>query len=181
MGKFFLVIGGCRSGKSSFAVEQAMKFEERYYLATAQAYDKEMLIRIQRHQNERNQQFITIEEPLKPYLHIPKLDSHGVLVLDCLTLWISNLLMLDLSDHDILKEVDTLINALQSHDITSYIVSNEVGMGIVPENKLSRRFRDLVGWSHQNLCQRASEVYQLSFGIPLPLKTISKEFSHGRY
>lgn len=181
MAKLFLVIGGARSGKTAFAVRQAMNFETRYYLATAQAFDSEMGQRIARHQAERAGQFTTLEEPFIPYEKIPEDTSNAVLIVDCLTLWISNLLMLDYSDERILKEVERLLERISSlKKIAVYLVSNEVGMGIVPENQLSRRFRDLTGFSHQKISQEATEVYQLAFGLPLPLKAISQEFSHDR-
>jgi len=171
------IIGGARSGKSSFAlnlaegarggdaISPAMK---KVYIATAQALDNEMKERIERHKKERSAEWATIEEPLNISEMIKEVHKkYDVILLDCLTLWLSNLM---LNNKDIEKEVDALCKLLPTVDCSLFTVSNEVGMGIVPDNELSRKFRDLAGLLNQKIAGIADEVYLVTAGIPLKIK-----------
>lgn len=169
--KVTFVIGGARSGKSSFALKEASKCSgQKAYIATAQALDDEMKERIERHKRERGDEWNTFEEPLKIAGLIPDLaGKYKVVLLDCLTIWLSNSMM---TDADVKNEIEELINTLRITHYASrlFIVSNEVGMGIVPENKLARQFRDLAGMLNQKVAEIADEVYLVTAGIPIKIK-----------
>jgi len=170
MGAHVLVLGGARSGKTSFAERMAMRAGQKpLYLATAQALDPEMLERVRLHQEQRHRRFSTLEEPiaLSTALRAAAKD-HDVILVDCLTLWITNLLG---AGRDVAQAVDELIAALGATDGARVIlVSNEVGLGIVPENAMARMFRDLAGAAHQRLAEICSEVHLVVAGLPLTLK-----------
>jgi adenosylcobinamide kinase / adenosylcobinamide-phosphate guanylyltransferase len=162
-----LVGGGGRSGKSRYALELARQRGTRLaFLATAQALDGEMTDRIRQHRLERGEGFLTWEEPfeLAGAIEFANGKSDAVVV-DCLTLWVSNLM---LSEREI--PTDELIAAARRFAGTVIFVSNEVGCGIVPENALARRFRDLAGGLNQRVAAAADEVYWMAFGIPLKVK-----------
>jgi adenosylcobinamide kinase/adenosylcobinamide-phosphate guanylyltransferase len=164
------VVGGAKSGKSTFTIKKSSKIPgKKAYIATAEALDEEMRQRIENHKRQRGDEWITYEEPLKiANLIEEKKDSYAVLLIDCLTLWLSNVIHADLS---IETETEHLISSLITpHSSLMYIVSNEVGMGIVPDNKLSRRFRDMAGILNQKVAQAADEVYFMVSGIPLKVK-----------
>jgi len=170
-GRIIFVIGGARSGKSGFALRKASDTPgKKAYIATAQALDREMEERITRHRGERSGEWETFEEPI----HIPALiqeitSTHDVILLDCLTLWISNLLLA--ADELLEKYCDEFITMLDGlHRASLCIVANEVGMGIVPDNVLSRQFRDSAGHLNQRVARIASEVYLVAAGIPLKIK-----------
>ena len=154
-----LILGGARSGKTSFAERMAMRAGQKpLYLATAQALDPEMLERVRLHQEQRHRRFSTLEEPiaLSTALRAAAKD-HDVILVDCLTLWITNLLG---AGRDVAQAVEELIAALGATDGARVIlVSNEVGLGIVPENAMARMFRDLAGAAHQRLAEICSEVH----------------------
>ena len=161
------VTGGARSGKSRFAEAWAAKQSASVtYLATAQAFDDEMRERIERHRADRPAHWPTLEEPLNVPQALAELQ--GVILLDCLSLWVSNLLLADLEDAAILERVDALL--AQANSKTLILVSNEVGSGIVPDNALARRYRDLLGWANQRAAAAADEAYVLVSGLPLRLK-----------
>jgi len=169
-GKITFVIGGARSGKSSFALNRASELQgEKVYIATAQALDAEMSDRIAKHKEERNSDWDTIEEPLCIAETIKDISGrYEVIVIDCLTLWLSNLL---LADKEIDREIDAFISSVFSlQSSRTFVVSNEVGMGIVPENELARRFRDLAGQLNQKMAAVADEVYLVAAGIPVRIK-----------
>lgn len=165
------VLGGARSGKSSFALAQAsVRPGRKAYIATAQAFDDEMKVRIERHRMERPDDWDTFEEPLDlPGLLTKIKDSHEVILIDCLTLWLSNLM---LADRDILKETEFLISALTAVGGSLFAVSNEVGFGIVPDNEMARKFRDLAGTLNQRVAAAADRVYLVVAGIPITIKEI---------
>lgn len=172
MAKKILITGGCRSGKSRLALTLAQNISgEKLYLATAEALDSEMKERIGKHQRERGAEWKTHEEPIDLAPLFKKLENRsGVLILDCLTLWISNL-MVKGQEHDfILKEADRLIGQSEKMQCQVIVVTNEVGAGIVPDNKLARDYRDLVGEINQRFAQRFDEVIQMVSGIPVVLK-----------
>ena len=161
-----LVGGGSRSGKSRYALELARGRGSRLgFLATAQAFDQEMADRIARHRDERASEFVTIEEPRDIAQAIANRHDLDAIVVDCLTLWVSNLMLADLA-----IGVDPLIEAARRNPATVIFVTNEVGCGIVPENALSRRFRDLAGTVNQRIAAAADEVYYMAFGIPMKVK-----------
>lgn len=168
-----LVIGGARSGKSSLALRLAESDGGRLiFLATAQARDGEMTDRIQRHQAERGPAWTTLEEPLELERALRRAAAPGVVVLvDCLTMWISNLLTrAGLDEPAVEARCRDLAGLLPDLGGRVILVGNEVGMGIVPDNALSRSFRDLAGRLHQLLGRVCTHVILTAAGLPLALK-----------
>jgi adenosylcobinamide kinase / adenosylcobinamide-phosphate guanylyltransferase len=169
-----LITGGSRSGKSSHAIVLATSDRaatRRYFIATAEALDDEMRARISHHQATRPASFITVEEPIDLQAAIGALAGNAdVAVLDCLTLWVSNLMGKGLDDSEILAQTDALAVALRQAPFPIIVVTDEVGWGIVPENPIARRFRDLLGWTNQKIAQVADRVLLMAAGYPLHLK-----------
>ena len=166
-GRSVLVLGGARSGKSRFAEGLAAGWQgERTYIATAEPGDAEMAARIADHRGRRGPEWTTIEAPLA-LVEALATAPEGFILIDCLTLWISNLL---LGDFDIGPSVEGLAEALRERRGTVVVVSNEVGLGIVPDNALSRRFRDEAGFANQRLAQACDEVVFVAAGLPVTLK-----------
>jgi adenosylcobinamide kinase/adenosylcobinamide-phosphate guanylyltransferase len=169
-----LVIGGCRSGKSrqALAVAEAFTAARRIFIATCVPRDDEMRRRVSRHKAERDRSWHTVETPIE----LPRaLIDHGradtVVLVDCLTLWISNLLLAaDDHTHRIDAHVDQLVAALRQTDGLVVLVSNEVGTGIVPENLLARVFRDAAGFANQRVAQAVDRVLWMVAGIPVQIK-----------
>lgn len=163
-----VLTGGARAGKSAFAQEQAQALggEQVSLIATAQALDEEMQARIANHQAQRPAAWETLESPLE-VIHSFIHSRHNTVLLDCLTLWVSNLM---LAQRDVLAEVEGLLEAQATSSKTLLVVTNEVGLGIVPDNPLARRYRDLLGTANRRMAQQAGEVYLLVSGIPLKLK-----------
>jgi adenosylcobinamide kinase/adenosylcobinamide-phosphate guanylyltransferase len=170
--KIYFITGGARSGKSAYAERRAGAFDgKRAYLATAQALDAEMVARIEHHRERRGDDWDTFEEPLAVAELIRKLNGrYQVLLLDCLTLWLSNIMARTGADTDISARIDDLTAAIQEFGGVLCIVSNEVGLGIVPDNPLARRFRDLAGFLNQRIAQTADEAYFMAAGIPVKIK-----------
>lgn len=169
------VTGGARSGKSSYAEARAAASGEAVtYLATAQAFDAEMTRRIGRHRADRPAAWPTLEEPLNVPQALQRASSPTVL-LDCLSLWVSNMLLADWTDEAMLAAADRLLAAACARPGLTVLVSNEVGLGIVPDNALARRYRDVLGWVNQRAAAASDEAYLLVSGLPLPLKS-PKEF-----
>ncbi|MFN3476240.1 MAG: bifunctional adenosylcobinamide kinase/adenosylcobinamide-phosphate guanylyltransferase [Candidatus Methylomirabilales bacterium] len=170
--KLVLIIGGARSGKSAYALTLGGMYPEpRAFLATAEALDDEMAQRIAQHRRMRPSSWETIEEPLKVVEVLEGSDSrYRVIVLDCLTLWLSNLLGHYGDEAKVLAELERLLAIASHRDVPLLVVSNEVGMGIVPEGRLARLFRDLVGSANARLAALADEVYVMFAGLPLKLK-----------
>lgn len=170
-GKIVFILGGARSGKSSFALEEARKSEGRkLYIATAEALDEEMKKRIDRHKKERGDDWETCEEPLQISEAIGRLKgNYRAIVLDCLTMWLSNSMHRGI---DITHETEKLLKVLRhkKQDSHIYIVSNEVGTGIVPGNELAREFRDLAGIINQRVAGASDEVFMVVAGIPIKIK-----------
>jgi adenosylcobinamide kinase/adenosylcobinamide-phosphate guanylyltransferase len=165
-----LVGGGARSGKSAFALEHARTLgARRTLLATAQAHDAEMQARIAQHRRERGDDFTTVEEPIAVPEALRGLRELDVVVIDCLTLWLSNLLLQDEPEARIVERVDALCESLRASAFHAVIVTNEVGMGIVPETALGRAFRDLAGLAHQRIARRADQIYLAAVGSVLRL------------
>lgn len=170
-GRIILIGGGARSGKSAFALARARSLgARRVFVATAEASDGEMRERIARHQAERGPDFETVEAPLDLTGALRSLDGAEVVLVDCLTLWISNLLLAGLSDAEVLAKVSELAQLLAASRFHALLVTNEVGMGLVPESALGRRFRDLAGRVHQRLARVADEVYLAALGLMLRLR-----------
>lgn len=165
-----LVGGGARSGKSSFALSLARRLGVRKaFLATAEARDPEMAQRIAHHRRQRGGEFETIEEPLAVATTLSRIDA-DVVVVDCLTLWLANLLLRDESPERILAQVDGLIAALGKLPLHAILVTNEVGMGVVPDHPLGRAFRDITGTAHRRLSGAADQLYFGAMGTILRLK-----------
>lgn len=168
MSQVTFVLGGARSGKSTYA-ERLIESTglPKVYIATAQAFDLEMQQRISDHQARRNG-WQTIDAPLNlaDAIHKQRGQGNAVLV-DCLTLWLTNLLM---AEHDIASSFHILLGVLRSADHPVVLVSNEVGLGIVPENALARSFRDHTGRLHQMIAADASQVHFIAAGLPIKLK-----------
>jgi adenosylcobinamide kinase / adenosylcobinamide-phosphate guanylyltransferase len=165
------VLGGARSGKSRFAVDSHRRRARVTFVATAQAGDADMAARIARHRAERPAHWRTVEEP---YDVVPRLrgcgaDADGIVV-DCLTLWVSNLMLRGDADEWVVKQVDELaaLLPLGAADVT--LVSNEVGEGIHPATAEGRRFRDLLGTVNQRVAAAADRVVLMVAGIPLVVK-----------
>lgn len=175
-----LVGGGVRSGKSTFALARARALgKRRAFIATAQAFDGEMHERIQRHRSERGADFRTVEEPLALAKAVAELDEVDAVVIDCITLWLSNLLVGGLPVPQVLERVDGLVEVLARRRFHTVVVTNEVGMGIVPETPLGRAFRDLAGMTHQRLARAADEIDLAILGTVLRIKPAPIELQDG--
>ena len=162
------IIGGARSGKSRFALSRAEQLSTSpVFIATAEALDDEMRKRIARHQSERGQQWSTLECPVDLCGVLATLGPHETILIDCLTLWLSNLMHRGCG---IESEVDRLCECISSAPQNLVCVANEVGLGLVPETQLGREFRDAQGLLNQAVAQVADEVYFVAAGLPLQLK-----------
>ena len=170
-----LVSGGARSGKSRFAVNLALQNgHDRLFIATAQAFDAEMQTRILLHQNERRDDFRTLEAPLDLHIALDKQAACDVIVIDCLTLWLSNLVHTGLNDQDIQQHINLGLQAALAKARKVILVSNEIGFGIVPDDALARRFRDLNGRLQQDIGAAALEIHLAALGVILPLKQLAR-------
>jgi adenosylcobinamide kinase/adenosylcobinamide-phosphate guanylyltransferase len=179
MGKLTLILGGTRSGKSSYAQSLAEETGKSVtFLATAQALDDEMSARIQKHRAERSPDWETLEIPLDITTHLGKIKT-DVVILDCITLLVTNVLMQfvkdDLVDEEpftqvLQKEVDELIAKIRTVNQDWIIISNEVGLGLVPPYQMGRVYRDLLGWANQQLARAADKVIFMVAGIPTVIK-----------
>jgi adenosylcobinamide kinase / adenosylcobinamide-phosphate guanylyltransferase len=168
-GRVVLLLGGARSGKSRLAQARAEALAGNLvYIATGQALDSEMTQRIAQHRADRGPRWRTVEVPLALPDAIRDESRQGqVLLVDCLTLWLSNLM---LGEHDVAVAIEGLLDALATTTGTVLLVSNEVGMGIVPENALARRFRDEAGRLNQRVAAVAGEVVFVAAGLAMRLK-----------
>lgn len=168
-----LVLGGCRSGKSRFAQQIAdhMTMDRKIYLATCVPTDREMKARVNRHQEDRGPDWETIEEPVRIHETIDRTcDRAKVILVDCLTLWISNLLFEEKGEAGIMAAADLLLDSLNRSTCPAVLVSNEVGYGIVPENSLARQFRDMAGFVNQRVARAVDRVVVTMAGIPVQIK-----------
>jgi adenosylcobinamide kinase / adenosylcobinamide-phosphate guanylyltransferase len=163
-----LITGGARSGKSVRAEARALSFDGRpVYLATAEALDTEMSERIARHRARRGPEWIGREEPLELARALDETDGCGARLVDCLTLWLSNLIH---AERDFAEETSLLTESLKRQQSPVVLVTNEVGLGIVPDNALARRFRDAAGMMNQMIAAVADEVEFVVAGLPMRLK-----------
>ncbi|MBC2767332.1 MAG: bifunctional adenosylcobinamide kinase/adenosylcobinamide-phosphate guanylyltransferase [Desulfosarcina sp.] len=167
-----LILGGCRSGKSSHALQLAERMgKRRIFVATCVPHDDEMIARVDRHRQERSDTWKTLEVPVDLAgaisAHSPTVD---VMLVDCLTLWLSNLLMKTPDAAKIQRMIDELADAVKAAPKAVVLVSNEVGAGIVPENRLARRYRDLAGWANQAMAAACNRVVWTVAGIPVTIK-----------
>lgn len=167
-----LVLGGCKSGKSRHALDLAEKHgDRRLFLATCVPHDDEMRRRVALHKQERSDTWRTIEVPLDLCESIAGHGNEGnVLLVDCLTLWITNLLMASENEAQILRQVDRLAEVLGLVSCPVVLVSNEVGAGIVPENRLARLFRDMAGIANQKIAAVSDRVVLMVAGIAVTVK-----------
>jgi adenosylcobinamide kinase / adenosylcobinamide-phosphate guanylyltransferase len=186
-GTLTLVLGGVRSGKSRFAEELALKLggDEALFVATAENRDGEMDHRIRKHKESRPDSWVTLEQPLDVGQAILlREESSRVILIDCLTILVSNVLCqdpelmlspksIDQIHHQLMNEIDQIIEVARVRRSHVIIVSGEVGLGIVPEHPLGRAFRDLLGWANQSLAKHANATYMMISGFAVPLHEIA--------
>ncbi|MBI4844893.1 MAG: bifunctional adenosylcobinamide kinase/adenosylcobinamide-phosphate guanylyltransferase [Candidatus Omnitrophica bacterium] len=171
MKKIIFISGAVRSGKSRLAVELAKKSAKKIvFLATCKPLDKEMEIRVEKHKQSRPKNWKTIEEPVNAAKVIARAGKNEMIIFDCLTLWLTNVMLKFKKWPAIDGNVSEFIRSLENTKADVIIVSNEVGWGIVPENKLARDFRDRIGTLHQQLAALSNEVYLVIAGISQRLK-----------
>jgi adenosylcobinamide kinase/adenosylcobinamide-phosphate guanylyltransferase len=172
MSHIIYITGGARSGKSRLAESLAENFGAPLcYLATGEPRDQEMAERIAAHRERRGSHWQTVEEPLRLSPALASVDGrYRAVLVDCITLWITNLLFHYDAVEPVLDEVAALAESFSTLKTPLILVSNEVGMGIVPEDALARSFRDLAGRTNQMLAEAADDVYVTFSGIPLKLK-----------
>lgn len=169
------ISGGARSGKSAYAQQLAEAYSgPLLYVATAGVHDAEMADRVEKHRQARGERWRTLEEPLHLADRLPAAAAEtvvGGVLLDCVTLWVTNLLFHHGEERDpVLAEIERFVDALPRIEAPLFVVSNEVGLGIVPENRLARLFRDLAGEANQRLAAAADEAWLVASGLPLRLK-----------
>ena len=172
MKEIVFVLGGCRSGKSRFALDYANRqYRKKIFLATSQALDDEMERRIAQHRKARGPDWTTIEETTNITETLVSLNTNYELVLiDCLTIWISNLLMDGETEDQIISRTENLLESMKKVDQSIIVVSNEVGAGIVPENKMAREFRDIIGILNQRVAACSDAVVLTVAGLPHVIK-----------
>jgi len=165
------IVGGARSGKSRFAIERFSPDDRVVFVATAEARDEEMAKRIARHRAERPSRWSTLEEPIELVSRLRDLDEgYDVVIVDCLTLWVSNLLLRGERDDAILERADALAGLIRNRRSSITVVSNEVGEGVHPETAAGLRFRDALGRVNQQVAAACETVVLMVAGIPLTVK-----------
>lgn len=167
--KTVLVTGGVRSGKSSYGEFLAHKFEQVAYIATGWAGDQEMKERIKKHQKQRPAHWQTIEETLNLKEALIRANDKECILIDCLGMWVSNHLC-QRKEGNFKQNLEDLLLAINNFSGTIILVTNEVGWGLVPSDKLSRDFRDILGFTNQRIAQVADELVLLVAGYPLYIK-----------
>ena len=184
MGKIILVTGGARSGKSSFAERYVAKYGRKIgYIATSQICDEEMEYRVKLHQERRPAEWETFEAPFDAHKVIGEQGKKfDMFLFDCVTIYISNVMstLEDIDDFDgnyqhVTKALQQLIDSILDSDATVVMVTNEVGSGIVPNNRLAREYRDLAGLANQMLAEAAEKVYLVVSGIPVDIKKLEEK------
>lgn len=175
--ELILILGGVRSGKSAFAERLARQGRRVLFVATAEACDEDMKRRIAAHRDRRPSTWGTLEEPvdLVAALH-PVLDRYDTFLVDCLTLWVSNMLLSKQNNanasSEILGSAGQLMDLIEETEATWILVSNEVGLGIVPSSVMGRAYRDTLGQVNQAVASRANRVYLMTAGLTLELKSL---------
>lgn len=173
MGRLVFVTGGARSGKSAYAERRAAQAGEAVtYVATGVAFDAEMQDRIGRHRADRPAGWVTVEAPVDVPAAVREAGT-PVVLLDCLSVWVNNLMFHDWPDDQILQAADDLLAVARARSGTVILVTNEVGFGIVPDGALSRRYRDVLGWVNQRCAHGSDEAALIVSGLPLTLKGVS--------
>lgn len=169
-----LVLGGARSGKSRYAVEQAAQSGPRVaFLATARELDADMAARIARHRADRPARFTTVEEPQEIVAACRRAaTTHDVILVDCATVWVANLMERGDDDAAVLASADDLAKLQRERVVSLLIVSNEVGEGVHPSTALGRRYRDLLGSVNQRLAAAADRVTMMVAGLPMTVKDV---------
>ena len=172
MSEFIFILGGARSGKSAYALNLAKERSRKViYIATAEAGDSEMRSRISKHKAFRPRYWKTIEEPLDLIAALKKhKHKYQVIIIDCLTLYLSNLMHKGLTRAAVIKKIKDTTGYIKAMRESVIVISNEVGLGIVPENRLAREFRDIAGLTNQIMARAADEAVFIQAGIPLKLK-----------
>lgn len=174
MGEIVLVTGGGRSGKSSYALDLASSYEgKKYFVATCPIIDGELEERVERHKRERDSTiWSTIEEQSKLSEIFYNGEKEGVYLVDCLTLWVNNLMYADenISEDQIIEKGENLVESLAAFEGNAVFITNEVGMGIIPGDSVSRRYRDYVGRINQIVAKYADKVVFMCSGIPMVIK-----------
>ncbi|WP_025270527.1 bifunctional adenosylcobinamide kinase/adenosylcobinamide-phosphate guanylyltransferase [Hippea sp. KM1] len=160
-----LITGGVKSGKSRYALELSLGYKHRLFVATAEAFDDEMKRRIEKHKRERGNLFKTKEEPVYLADVLNKADGFDVCLIDCLTVWVSNLLFYKKEN-----QIELFLKALEAASFDVIVVSNEVGLGIMPDNALSRRYMDLLGELNQRVAAMSERFVFMVSGQPLNIK-----------
>jgi adenosylcobinamide kinase/adenosylcobinamide-phosphate guanylyltransferase len=172
MGKMIFILGGARSGKSQFAIKLAKAGTKSVvFVATASFKDREMQKRIKLHRKNRPSHWKTIEEPknlVSLFKNLPK--KFDLIIIDCLTIFISNLLLNGHTDSNIERGINLILKILKKSKFDSILISNEVGLGIVPDNPLARRFRDLAGRINQKVAKASDKAYLVVSGLSVQLK-----------
>lgn len=166
-----LLLGGARSGKSALALRRAASAGAPVlFIATAEALDAEMEARIARHRAERDPGWTTVESPLDPRSALAAAPAHACVLLDCLSLWVANLMQSGLDEDEILSRAVAAAKLAARRAGPTIAVSNEVGMGVVPEFELGRHYRDLLGWVNAAWAERAEEALLVVAGRTLKLE-----------
>ncbi len=169
MANLILILGGVRSGKSKFAEKLASSGKKVAYIATAQVLDEEMRIKIENHKNNRPKEWLTLEAPHNLKDVLSKLDkSVDMVVIDCLTVYVANLMGLE--EDKVFSEIKDMLKIIKDLNSKIIMVSNEVGMGVVPPYESGRKYRDMLGQANQIVAEAADEVYLMVAGIPVKVK-----------
>ncbi|NPU90046.1 MAG: bifunctional adenosylcobinamide kinase/adenosylcobinamide-phosphate guanylyltransferase [Fervidobacterium sp.] len=163
-----LITGGMKSGKSTFALNMALKYTKRAFLATGVPFDEEMRLRIEKHKAERKELFDTFEEPVNVTEVLKNIDNnYDVILFECLTTYLGNLYYYQL---DVQERIDGLVDVLSNMSSDVIVVTNEVGWGIIPENPIARQYAEILGKTNTRLAKLAKEVYLVVSGIGVRIK-----------
>lgn len=162
-----LITGGVKSGKTTFALKLGRRYQNKLYIATAESFDEEMQNKIQRHKDERDRSWSTIEEPTEICNAVKRCLEFEYTVLDCITVWINNLFY---HQKGVEKYVDMFIESLKYVDANLTIVTNEIGLGLIPADKLSRDYTNILGITNQKIALAADMVIFMVSGLPIYIK-----------
>lgn len=171
--KIIFIIGGCKSGKSDYALKKAQEFQTgtKKFLATSLVLDEEMQDRVARHREQRRNSWETIETPFElPSVLSRNFGENSLLLVDCLSMWVNNMILKEYSEKELNNAFSSFVEALKNTRVPVILISNEVGTGIVPEDKLARRFRDYLGRLNQEAAACADSVFWTIAGLPVSIK-----------